>query len=297
LARLRDDERVRPNVEEAVFESAHGRPAPALRPYIAAYTGYRQTGDVPGMHRGLPSPYLTLIITIDDPVEIVCHPDPGQRPGRYETILGGLHASPAMIRHPGYQSGVSIMLSPLGARALLGLPAGEIASIDLEADDVLGSPARELRERVRADGTWAQRFAAIDDLLLRRLLLRRVVEAEPPAPVGYAWQRLLASAGTAGVAELAREIGWSERHLSGRFRTEIGLTPKQAARVIRFDRARRLVAATPDRSLARLAAECGYYDQAHLDRDFRQFAGCAPTRWLAEEFRIVQDGAAAAAEG
>jgi AraC-like DNA-binding protein len=275
---------VSPDGGEAVFEVAHGLPVPALRPYVAPYLGYRQTGDLPGMHRGLPSPYLTLIVTIDEPVDIVRHADPGQPPGRFITIVGGLHASPVLIRHPGSQSGVSILLSPLGARALLGLPAGEIASIDLEADDVLGSAGVELRERVRAATTWEQRFAAVDEVLSRRL-----VDAEPPAPVGYAWQRLLASAGTGGVSALAREIGWSERHLSGRFRTEIGLSPKEAARVIRFDRARRLVAMAPQRPLALIAAECGYYDQAHLDRDFRQFAGCPPTRWLAEEFRIVQD--------
>jgi AraC-like DNA-binding protein len=202
-----------------------------------------------------------------------------------------------LIRHRGYQSGVSILLNPLGARALLGLPAGEIASIDLEADEVLGPPARELRERIRAAGTWAQRFAAVDAMLLRRLAAGGPIGTEPPAPVGYAWQRLLTSAGTSGVAELAHEIGWSERHLSGRFRAEIGLTPKEAARMIRFDRARRLVAAAPLGSLARVAVECGYYDQAHLDRDFRQFAGCAPTRWLAEEFRIVQDDVGPAGPG
>jgi transcriptional regulator GlxA family with amidase domain len=94
------------------------------------------------------------------------------------------------------------------------------------------------------------------------------------------------------VAELARETGWSARHLDNRFRAEIGLTPKAAARVIRFDRARRMlmrrVGAGGPPALADLAAAGGYYDQAHLAREFRGLAGVPPSRWLAEEFRNVQ---------
>jgi AraC-like DNA-binding protein len=98
------------------------------------------------------------------------------------------------------------------------------------------------------------------------------------------------------VSDLAAETGWSERHLTSRFRTEIGLAPKAAARVIRFDRARkRLVRRLTDDTeraylLADLAADCGYFDQAHLAREFRALAGCPPSQWLAEEFRNVQAG-------
>jgi AraC-like DNA-binding protein len=79
--------------------------------------------------------------------------------------------------------------------------------------------------------------------------------------------------------------------LRGRFLAETGLTPKAAARVIRFDRARRLMqrrSASGALVIADLAADCGYFDQAHLAREFRALAGCAPTDWLAQEFRIVQ---------
>ena len=78
------------------------------------------------------------------------------------------------------------------------------------------------------------------------------------------------------------------------FRVETGLAPKAAARVIRFDRVRRALPEiiTSGGTLADTAATYGYYDQAHLARDFRELAGCAPTTWLAEEaraeFRIVQ---------
>jgi transcriptional regulator GlxA family with amidase domain len=89
------------------------------------------------------------------------------------------------------------------------------------------------------------------------------------------------------VEALAAETGWSARHLGAVLRREVGLAPKAAGRVVRFDRARRLLAATSAR-VGDVAAAVGYADQSHLDRDFRQFAGAPPSRWLAEEVRNVQ---------
>jgi len=301
-----------------VDEHRRGIPAGPLRRYVAAYTGYRQRGVPPARHRGLPSPYLTLIFTLDEPLTIAAHPDPGQPPGEFGTLLGGLHSAPALITHAGAQSGIQVALRPLGARALLGLPAGELAEVDVPAEAVLGGVCAELRDRVRTATGWPERFAVLDEILLRR-----AAEADALSPdalrsgalgpdavspeVSWAWRRLLRDGGALRVSELAAGTGWSGRHLTSRFRAEIGLTPKAAARVIRFDRARKLLvrnlaSITADAGyrlahhrlapyrLADLAADCGYFDQAHLAREFRALAGCPPSQWLAEEFRNVQAG-------
>ena len=276
-----------------VDEHRRAIPAGPLRRYVAAYTGYRQRGVPPARHRGLPSPYLTLIFTLDEPLAIEAHPDPGQPPGEFGALLGGLHSAPALITHAGAQSGIQVALRPLGARALLGLPAGELAELDVPAEAVLGGVCAELSDRVRAAPGWPERFAVLDEILLRQVGARADVSPE----VSWAWQQLLRQGGALPVSELAAGTGWSGRHLTSRFRAEIGLTPKGAARVIRFDRARRLLvrnlagatAGAPYR-LADLAADCGYFDQAHLAREFRALAGCPPSQWLAEEFRNVQAG-------
>ncbi|MFI7625195.1 helix-turn-helix domain-containing protein [Microbispora rosea] len=275
----------------------HRRPAPALRPLVAWYSGYREAGVPPATHRGLPSPYLTMIVTLDDPLVVAAHPDPLTPPGSYDTLVGGLHTSPALITHDGRQSGVQLALTPLGARALLGLPAGELSGLDLDGAEVLGRLAGELRERLLAARGWDERFAVLDAVLSRHARPTRA----HPAEVARAWRRMLTAGGRVTVSGLAHETGWSTRHLNGRFREEIGLSPKEAARVVRFDRVRRLLqgAAASGRrlTLADAAAECGFYDQAHLAREFGAFAGCSPSRWLADEgghgselFRNVQAG-------
>ena len=276
------------DVAEETFESVRRRPAPALRRYVAFCSGYRQAGGQPGRHRGLPSPYVTFIVTLDEPLVVAEPCDPAEQPDVYETLVGGLHTTPTIIAHEGAQSGIQLSLEPPGVHALLGVPAGELANIDVHAREVLGSFAAELSERVRQARTWPERFAVLDALLQRHL----EPERQPRAEAAAAWEVLARSHGQVSVAEVADELGWSERYLGQRFAGEFGLSPKVVARVMRFDRARRqlqqgIVSGRPPR-LTDLALECGYYDQAHLTREFCEMAGCSPSRWVAEEFRNIQ---------
>lgn len=266
-----------------VDEYLQARPTPGLRSYVAHYSGYRQRGVAPALHRGLPSPYLTLILTLDEPLEIIAHPDRRQTPGRYDTLLGGLHLTHALITHDGNQSGLQVAVHPLGCRALFGLPAGELSGVDTDLAAVAGHGwVTTLRERLLTATTWPHRFAVLDDALTRRLRMRDDVHPD----VAYAFDRLVTTGGEITVGALASEIGWSARHLTNRFRAEVGLRPKETARVVRFDRARRLL-----RTGARVgdaAADAGYFDQAHLTREFQALAGVPPTRWLADEIGFVQ---------
>ncbi len=270
------------------WECTRWQPGPELRPYVASFTGYRQAGGLAGQHRGLPSPYLTFIVTLDEPMVIAAPSDPNQAPDAYRSLIGGLHTTPTLIAHAGRQAGIQLALEPLGVRALLGVPAAELANIDVHAADVLGPLANELLERVQLASSWPARFAILASVLQRRLDRdRRVVD-----DVVGAWRLLSRSHGRISIAALSDELGWSSRYVSQRLHAETGLTPKSAARVMRFDRARRQlqarVAAGLTPGLADLAAQCGYYDQAHLTREFREMAGCSPGLWIAEEFRNIQ---------
>ena len=275
-------------------DSVRRVPAPALRGVIDAYVGYRIAGR-PGVHRGLPSRHLTLIISIGEPIDVVAQTDPHQAPGRYRFVAGGLQARPALIAVPAVQEGVAVELTPLGCRALLGMPAAELWDTSVEAADVLGPAAVELWERLHCAGGWAERLAACDDVFGR--LMARTAPTAPAAEVAGAWEVLVGSGGTVGVTELADRVGWSRRHLAGRFTSEFGLSPKLAARVVRFERATALLRSPRRPALAEVAVACGYYDQPHLNRDFVELAGCSPGEWLATELPSVQDAGVAEPAG
>jgi AraC-like DNA-binding protein len=162
---------------------------------------------------------------------------------------------------------------------------------------------RRLLTAVRSGSTWPHRFAALDAALRERLSSAAAEPADllPARQVRRAWDLLAATGGRTDIAALAAEVGWTPRHLAHRFAIDVGLSPKEAARVVRFERARRdLLHRSMSGAgvrLADLAVDHGYYDQPHLDREFRALAGCPPSAWLAEELRNVQVPHQAAAAG
>jgi AraC-like DNA-binding protein len=268
----------------------HTRPVhPALRPYVAELIGYAYAGEPPELHRGLPSQHLTLVITLDEPLGIR---RPGSPVEKFDSVVGGLHSTAVHIAGSANRSGLQLALTPAAARALLGLPPGELASMVVNLDDILGRPVRRLSDQLRESPTWASRFEVIERVLLERWGHGPV--PEPRAELGWAWRRLRETAGGIGVQELAQQVGWSRRHLTDRFTAEYGLAPKVAARVMRFEQAVGRLKRDPTIRLAELSAELGYADQAHLTREWNAIAGCSPRQWIAEELPNVQDPTPAA---
>lgn len=275
----------RARVPDPIAEYVQHHPRAELRAAIAACHGYRLTGYAPGVHVGLPSPHLTVVIPLDAPMTVRHGPD--GPPRRLGALLGGLHAGPVFIDHDGTQHGIQLSVTPQGCRQLLGVPAAEVADAVVPLGSALGRRLTELVDRAASATTWPGRFAAVEAVLCRALRDTPTIRPE----LAFAWRRLLATRGRAGVAELAREAGWSRRHLSGQFRREFGLPPKTVGRIVRFHAAAALLRAGPATSVGVVAATAGYADQSHLIRDWHAFVGAAPTVWLARErFPSVQDG-------
>ena len=276
--------------DHQVAESVVYRPPALLQPYVESYVGYRYSGFAPGEHMGLPSRHLTFIVTFDAPLELSRLPDGREQLTSFDTLLGGLHTSPAVIRHDGSQHGVQLQVTPAGARGLFGLPAAELAGMVVPLDAIWGRLNGELLDRLDAAAGWHARFAVLDRVLLRALSARVEIPSGARRETTAAWERLTATAGQVEVARVAAEVGWSRRHLTERFSAEYGVGPKALARVLRFERARSLLV-QPDRgTMAEVAAACGYADQAHMVRDWHALAGASPTAWLqAEELPFVQD--------
>jgi AraC-like DNA-binding protein len=253
---------------------------PVLRTLVSRYIGYQQADVTLSVHRGLPSRHVTLIISLQDPVRVLGPKGPVSMQG----LVGGLRTEPVLISQDRTQGGIHLELHPFGVRTLFGVNAAELTGRVIGLND-LGWPAlAELPDRLASAPTWPERFDILDDVLAAKASTPLSV----PAELGEAWRRMLSTGGLLHIAELANEIGWSRKHFGERFRAEIGLAPKQAARILRFERAGGLLRRGL-LDLAGLAVQCGYYDQAHLSNEWRALAGCSPRTWITEELPFLQD--------
>jgi AraC-like DNA-binding protein len=276
-------------VTSAELDWATRRPHPALRALVNRYIGYRQDGVLLEVHRGLPGQHVTLIVSLAAPVRLLGISGSEQGPARARGFVGGLHTAPALIAQDRAQAGVHVEINPLGVRTLLGLPAAELAGRVVDLADLPGSGLAELPDQLAEAASWKRRFEILDQVLLARATTPPGGEREPPDEVRWAWRRMVRAGGATPVGQLAAEVGWSRRHFAERFSREIGLPPKQAARVVRFGRAAALLRRLPPGGLAEVAQLCGYFDQAHLTNEWRALAGCSPRVWIREELPFLQD--------
>jgi AraC-like DNA-binding protein len=159
---------------------------------------------------------------------------------------------------------------PGGAWAFLGVPPGELADTHVDLTMLWGQSALELRERLCADATPAERFTLLEHVLRSRMPDRR--PGHPAVP--FALEQLSRPHVTVG--EVAAGVQLSRRRFIEVFTTEVGMTPKRLSRVLRFQRATRLARRIDKPDWARLARACGYFDQSHLINDIGEFTGTSP---------------------
>jgi AraC-like DNA-binding protein len=263
---------------------------PRIAPGVTSMVGYRSVSNPGELHRGMPSSTLTFIVSLDDGVEAaeMAETLPAARPN--PLLLGGLQVQAAHVRQRRGQTGVQLAVHPLAARALFGAPSAELNAAEWDATAVLGRNAIRLQQRVGEAREWGDAFGAIAEYLSDAWRGDAGVRPE----VAQAWHLLQLSGGRASVGALSDRVGVTGRHLTTLFHREVGRSPKTVAMLMRFERATARIADSVRRQgtvdLAAVAASTGYSDQAHLTREFARFAGVPPGRWVAEEFRNIQDG-------
>jgi len=233
--------------------------APALRPWVANLLLYREHF-APGqaqLERVLPDGALRLVANIGVGAE---------------PLLIGAAPAAALVRLSGRMQGLSITLKPGAGPALFGVPAGALASTALPLRELWGDAAEALTAAIDAAPDDAARAAAVQQALLARL------RAGPGTTHTQALQaqRLLAQSGTK-VVETAAALGIGERRLQQLFHEQVGLPPRQWARLARLHRGLRLLRREPELPWAQLAAAAGYADQAHLSHEFRALCGITPS--------------------
>jgi AraC-like DNA-binding protein len=251
-------------------------PSRELSGFVIRMVGYQENGWRLAEAVEIASLVVPLVISFGAPFSIAL----GRKPAAgddHASFAAGLYAGHVVMNSGGNCASVQIDFTPLGAYRFFGLPMRELSSRMVSLDDLADREIAELRHKLEDTQDWNARLDLTETFALDRLrrgpqLSRAVVSA---------YRELAFCHGDVRIAAIAARLGWSRKHLSHRFQDEIGLTPKALARMLRFNHALDLANRTAVPDWAGLAAECGYADQAHLTREFAEFAGATPARFQA----------------
>lgn len=243
--------------------------------------GFGDRGIVPPDFRLIPHPAVTLFLMFDG--TIAFEGASGLRQGSFVTGLGFGDVLRA-LRMDGFAC-LQVRLSPVVARAALGLELSDLDGSMVPLEGLCDPDAARFCERLGELSSWEDRFTQAEDWLARRCADAARVDPE----VARVWHRIVAGRGGDRIADLATEVGWSRKRLWTRFGAQIGLPPKRAASLVRFDHAvHRLVSG---QAPAATAADLGYADQSHLNREIASFTGLTPGTVVNEPFLAVDDKA------
>ncbi len=257
-------------------------PKPWLAPFVRRFNAYSEQSTGFARRREPPSDLATLVFNLGAELRVE---HPANTCMAFSGDMGffaGLHSKHAVTETDGAQNGVQVMLTPLGARQLLALPLDEVGGSLVDPLALFGAEARETIGRLQDSSSQIECL-----VILEQMVERRIAASHPvPRDLAWAWRRLQDDAGRTNVSALAAKIGCSRKHLTVRFRREFGMPPKLLARVLRFSHVMQLLARGHTESWAELAARCGYADQAHLTREFREFAGSPPAAFSARKLPV-----------
>jgi AraC-like DNA-binding protein len=245
------------------------RPGLPLAPYVEMLwycEGYQATHR---RERVLPNGRFQLIIDL--------------APRSGSSLIVGMRTAYSILETASIQSVAGVVFRPGGALPFFDAPADEFHDRTVPLDQVWSSAAGQLRDRLLEAGNPAARLCILEADLERRLGR----PAELHGAVRYALQEFGRYPHTAGILGVARDAGLSRRRFAGLFREQVGIAPKLYCRLRRFQRVVRRSASGAPVNWAQVSLDGGYYDQAHMAHEFREFSGVSPGEWLASQRPFV----------
>jgi AraC-like DNA-binding protein len=250
------------------------RPSPALARYVQCFW---TLGGCASMEPQtiFPDGRMDLVFQLGDPFERILAD--GRRMTQARCLLAGQISHPVTIAPAGKVRSLGVRFRPHGAQAFLRFALDEVAGQILPLEDIWGTFAREALNRIEE---------AHDPILqIENVLLARLRPLENDAVLSRALDGILRSNGAVQMADLASRAAISRRHLERIFLRKVGIGPKLFSRIVRFQN----LLHAPQRDWALMAADSGYFDQAHLIHDFREFTGQTPMAWRQQPVAFLQD--------
>ena len=259
------------------WEMARMAPTPALQGVVTAYADYAERTGGFTTRRELPHSEGVLIVNLGPPIAITGGDGGVISLGAGEAFAGGPHLRAALSRSTGAQAGVHVFLPLETLRRLIGAPMSDLVDRVAPLDALLGAEARALGARLCEAPDREARARVLDVALARRLERSASLDSR----LTYALTALRARPDQ-DIAEIAADIGWSCKHLRTRVKDAVGVGPRSYRRLVRFEGLTRGIArAGGAPNWSALALDAGYFDQAHMIREFREFSGLTPGSYLA----------------
>ena len=257
----------------------HKKPAPPLSDFVDLLWMHEGHDTAHEMERLLPDGTVELVINLREDRIPVYNP---HHPEQFHTIAGCVVSGPRseffVIDTASSASTVGVHFKPGGAFPFFQAPPAELSNRSVALEELWGAASARLRERLLLAATPQQKFLVLEQCLLEQLA--RPLEHHPA--VNFAIQQFR-SAPHGPVLQMAEAVGFSQRRFIQLFRDEVGLTPKLFCRVSRFQRVVHSAHSLDQINWAEMALDCGYYDQAHFNHDFQEFAGITPMQYLAQK--------------
>jgi AraC-like DNA-binding protein len=217
-----------------------------------------------------PTPQNSIFFYINDRIKVQ-QEETGSFILQPRSVLVGLQSTSVTLDLNRDHKAVRVGFHPGGMFRLLGISMAEMTDASFDAENVFGNEMCEVNNRLQE----AESFTAIKDVI-EKFLLQKVKCLKRVLPFDNAMLELLRLNGNVPIEKIASLACLSLRQFERVSKERIGLSPKLYARIIRFSKAYRLRENFPQLSWTSIAHECGYFDQMHFIRDFKEFAGVAP---------------------
>lgn len=252
------------------------QPRPPLDEFVRCYWILEDSAgsSVSPVERIVPDGCMELIVHYGDPFHSGA-PQAGPAHLPRSVLAGQITCS--LELHPSRRVGmIAARFHPFGARGVLGDSMVALANQIVPGAAIWGRAAADLEERMVLARSDAERVDLLEAFLLRQ---RRRPHRQDDLVRG-AVRCIAQEGGNVNIEALAGQVNLSIRQLERRFQDAVGLSPKLLSRIVRFRRVFEAYERGDGMNWAAVAVDCGYFDQAHLTRDFRQFAGEPPATYL-----------------
>ncbi len=198
---------------------------------------------------------------------------------RATAVLNGQQDHSYKIRVMGRLEMLSVIFQPYAAKLFFDLPASELMNRSIPAEDLEAAFLRELEPRLCDCFGAEQKVQIIESFLLNSLSRKKEYELRR---ICSSLSLINANRGSAGINDLAASACLSRKQFERSFSEFIGISPKKFQKVIRFQSVLHQKNQHPEISLTGLAVECGYFDQSHMIRDFKQLSGLTPAQYFSD---------------